>query len=210
MLLRSAWIPAPPEGSEPAMDRTAGHIASGERGSVASPVGIRRAGWLQAGQRFEDKGDIPSPVLTGQVQRVWISAGPVRGTPCRSPSLAVRHRQHRKLTALRSVRPGTAHCYADARPAPASGAPGICVPAAAQSSEAGTPTPRMIGALAPAAGRCRRRRAPAPWRRGCARSRPTGRSRDAPRWSRWLRPGHGWHCGYAAAGAGGLLRGVVE
>jgi hypothetical protein len=36
-----------------------------------------------------DKSDIPSPVLTGQVQRVWISAGPMRGTPCQSSTLAL-------------------------------------------------------------------------------------------------------------------------
>ena len=35
-----------------------------------------------------DKADIPSPVLTGQVQRVWISAGPMPGTPCQCSSLA--------------------------------------------------------------------------------------------------------------------------
>ena len=44
-----------------------------------------QAGSMQAG--LLKTRDIPSPVLTGQVQRVWISAGSMRGTPCQSPSL---------------------------------------------------------------------------------------------------------------------------
>ena len=54
-------------------------------------AGRLRFGWMPAGSMQAGSWktrDIPSPVLTGQVQRVWISAGSMRGTPCQSPSLA--------------------------------------------------------------------------------------------------------------------------
>src|SRR5687768_14566147 len=96
MLFRSAWIPAPPEGSEPAIASTRGiaRPALGA-GTPARPEGLameasssaERAGACD-GRNVDDKGDIPSPVLTGQVQRVWISAGSVLGTPCQGSSLA--------------------------------------------------------------------------------------------------------------------------
>ena len=63
----------------------------------------------------EDKRDIPSPVLTGQVQRVWISAGSMRGTPCQSSSLAA---SLLRLTTSR-VRPGTGVLLRRSRAAPA-------------------------------------------------------------------------------------------
>nr|BFE45793.1 hypothetical protein GCM10017547_36860 [Pseudarthrobacter oxydans] len=44
-------------------------------------------GWWQWALQGWKTRDIPSPVLAGQVQRVWISAGSLRGTPCQFPSL---------------------------------------------------------------------------------------------------------------------------
>src|SRR5687767_8020011 len=135
MLLRSAWMPAPPDGSEPAMDRTRGtsrRTADGTTGLSAGTDGRTEVA---------DKEDIPSPVLAGQVQRVWISAGSLRGTPCRLPSLAF------PRPARRQMKPLTQN--ARTRPCGGSG-PGVLwdVLAKDQSSEAGTPTPRMMGASA--------------------------------------------------------------
>lgn len=94
-------MPAPPEGSEPAMARTRGMSrwvgavrpsADGDgagAGAVVETAAVTVESAATEGRTdAEDKGDIPSPVLTGQVQRVWISAGTLLGTPCQSPSLA--------------------------------------------------------------------------------------------------------------------------
>lgn len=109
----------------------------------------------------EDKGDIPSPVLTGQVQRVWISAGTLLGTPCQSPSLAACrpsgtafHFATRTLGLPAERLPWHSGTLKTRRAGAAVAAParqhhvstdGI---RSAYSSDAGTPTPRMIGSLA--------------------------------------------------------------
>src|SRR5687768_7112593 len=91
-------MPAPPEGSDPAMARTRGtrRVADGTWTGAASPlmsapkdiVAIESGAAVRGRADVADKEDIPSPVLTGQVQRVCTSAGSVLGTPCQSPSLA--------------------------------------------------------------------------------------------------------------------------
>lgn len=63
--------------------------AGGETAAVVEGAAVTVESAAREGRTdAEDKGDIPSPVLTGQVQRVWISAGTLLGTPCQSPSLA--------------------------------------------------------------------------------------------------------------------------
>lgn len=61
------------------MDRTRGTSRRTDDGAAALGAEAGAGGRTEV----EDKEDIPSPVLAGQVQRVWISAGPLRGTPCR-------------------------------------------------------------------------------------------------------------------------------
>ena len=65
----------------------AGNARRRGRGGPAAPG--RKSRGRNSDGLTADKADIPSPVLTGQVQRVWISAGPMRGTPCQCSSLAV-------------------------------------------------------------------------------------------------------------------------
>ena len=74
-----AAITAPPEGSEPAMASTRG-IRGGAEGDGDGD------GKSSDGFGLADKSDIPSPVLTGQVQRVWISAGPMAAPRVRVPA----------------------------------------------------------------------------------------------------------------------------
>ena len=116
------------------------------------PGGLRLAGLVAAGSMKTR--DIPSPVLTGQVQRVWISAGSMRGTPCQFPSLAF-PAGNSPVRTFRDGAPwrtpvnglaGTARtdrCYVDSARYPRA-----VVSAGSYSSDAGTPTPRMIGSLA--------------------------------------------------------------
>src|SRR5688500_653364 len=174
MLFRSAWMPAPPEGSEPAMARTRGmsrwvgavRPEDGEDAVAATAVVETAAVTVESAAAevrtdAEDKGDIPSPVLTGQVQRVWISAGTLLGTPCQSPSLAACRASGTAFhfaTGTLGLPAERVRWNSGGRKTGRAGA-AVAAPArqhqvstdgirSAHSSDAGTPTPRMIGSLA--------------------------------------------------------------
>ena len=165
----------------------------GARGQGSGPEGAGR--WTVGG--WFAKRDIPSPVLTGQVQRVWISAGSMRGTPCQCPSLAVPSACNEVAGTARTGRNATP---AGPHPRPCSVCPVLGPFLELRRRDADAEDDRFVGGRF---GR-RRRSRPGPWPRGPNRLRPSGDCLGAaPRRSRSLRPGRGWRSGCGARGGHG-------